>query len=593
MKLSIVFCVLALAAAADDAVADGSHLVDSTEEYKVCGNPDSPQTEVIEYKFDSANNWVGDHGAKADRSANFKVTTTYRGGAKVVEIGHREQMTKTTTWTVRKCSGFKKHSRCDTGCSRRRSYRWRGRTYYYSGQWCKDIRGRRYRWERCSLKCHWETHSKDTDYLAGYCNIASYNGESMWVVAGSAANNQFAAGKKDWKSGDDAHYCDLSTVATYTKPKQECQLSYYVDTWGQLEENDVTCVTAFAASNEDVITRECMSGKEIQGDKDPTHTVTSDWFSGDTEFKIALSAITQGTYFNGHEIIAHDDVKLTCRPCATPAPTNAPTNAPTVHPCDDGTHGCDPEHGVCTPAGGNGWTCACKTGYECMKGCEANAVDHWCEKPKTVIKTRAPTKPPTREPTKAACDVCRYTKYSEWTKCSVDCGEGVQTRTRTVLFPVTAKYSACQPFTCKLGDEGDADVDTRKCHASFCDQECEMGEWSEWSHPDSKTPENVMNIWNETVHGSNLHVHRTRSIVMQPTGKNKACPASIEYKPWIDHCNAKMGREKNERICDLDVCKNDDDVTTCHHNAERCAHHAFTRVNVKYTKKHRCGDVGY
>ena len=55
MKLAIAFCALALVAgAANDAKEDGSHLKTTDDQYQVCGNPDSPQNEVIQYSFDSA-----------------------------------------------------------------------------------------------------------------------------------------------------------------------------------------------------------------------------------------------------------------------------------------------------------------------------------------------------------------------------------------------------------------------------------------------------------------------------------------------------------------------------------------------------------
>jgi hypothetical protein len=341
MKIAIAFCVLALAAAANDAVEDGSHMKDvAADSHAVCGLADSPLTEVEHYKFDSASNWVGDNGAKASRTA---FVTTRAGG--ITMRGHHE---KTITWTTRAVgTRYTPHSRCQTSCD-----------YFFGSQcqrtdeWCYNYKhcAKRNRWGWCTRRetrrhCtgqyyhtrYWcgratvyAPHA--TEAAAGYCNIAAYNGENMWVVAGSAYNNLKAAHYSNVDSGDDNHYCELSTVETFQRSADtECQLSYFIDTWGSLESNDITCVEA-VKTNGDVITRKCMTGQEMGSDA--THTVTSEWFSGADEFKIALNAITQGTYLNGHEIIAHDDVKLTCRPCATDAPTKAPTNAPTKAPTD-------------------------------------------------------------------------------------------------------------------------------------------------------------------------------------------------------------------------------------------------------------------
>lgn len=355
MKIAIAFCVLAFAAAANDAVADGSHMQTiPADDWAVCGNPDSPQATQVHYKFDSANNWVGDHGASPDRTDNIRVVTTYANG-QVEEIGHREKMTETktttTTWTTQQCSGYKRHSRCDTGCNY-----WFGtqcqekqdcrqcvkRTWYGKCRKYKTIRNgchKRMHWcpQDCTTKQHSKTDTTTKDYIAGYCNIASYNGENMWVVAGSAANNEYSASRSDFESGDSNHYCALTTVDTHNEPEGECRLSYFIDTWGSLEANDVTCIEA-TKTNGDVITRKCLNGQQMGAD--PTHTITSEWFYGGEDFKIALNAITQGTYFNGHEIIAHDDVKLTCRPCATAAPTKAPTDAPTKFPTKAPTKAC-------------------------------------------------------------------------------------------------------------------------------------------------------------------------------------------------------------------------------------------------------------
>jgi len=73
-------------------------------------------------------------------------------------------------------------------------------------------------------------------------------------------------------------------------------------------------------------------------------------------------------------------------PAPTPRPTRAPTPSPTpapvpVHPCDDGSHGCDKsEGGICTKSGSS-WTCSCASGYRCVQGCcSSRKTGHKCAK---------------------------------------------------------------------------------------------------------------------------------------------------------------------------------------------------------------------
>jgi len=47
---------------------------------------------------------------------------------------------------------------------------------------------------------------------------------------------------------------------------------------------------------------------------------------------------------------------------ATPVP------AP-IHPCDDGSHGCDPAGGKCITGAGSSWTCECDIGLSCVGEC--------------------------------------------------------------------------------------------------------------------------------------------------------------------------------------------------------------------------------
>jgi hypothetical protein len=47
----------------------------------------------------------------------------------------------------------------------------------------------------------------------------------------------------------------------------------------------------------------------------------------------------------------------------SPAPSPAPTPAPTPHPCADGTHSCDFNHGICVRASATAYECHCQPGF--------------------------------------------------------------------------------------------------------------------------------------------------------------------------------------------------------------------------------------
>jgi hypothetical protein len=93
---------------------------------------------------------------------------------------------------------------------------------------------------------------------------------------------------------------------------------------------------------------------------------------------------------------------------------------------------------------------------------------------------------------------------------------------------------------------------------------------------------------------TNLLVHRTREIDFAPTGtEGKACRATIEYKPWHDHCYHVMGAEKNERTCENQEidCVDEEASTMCKHHASRCSDTSFSRVDVHYHKTYSCKDL--
>jgi len=56
-----------------------------------------------------------------------------------------------------------------------------------------------------------------------------------------------------------------------------------------------------------------------------------------------------------------------------------PSNPTTQHACDDGSHGCDVELGICRPLLDNptGYRCSCANTYRCSDG-DCNSAGHTC-----------------------------------------------------------------------------------------------------------------------------------------------------------------------------------------------------------------------
>ena len=48
----------------------------------------------------------------------------------------------------------------------------------------------------------------------------------------------------------------------------------------------------------------------------------------------------------------------------------------TKHPCDDGSHSCDKDRGVCIKTGAEAYTCGCSNGFECIQGCPGSPKAH-------------------------------------------------------------------------------------------------------------------------------------------------------------------------------------------------------------------------
>jgi hypothetical protein len=100
---------------------------------------------------------------------------------------------------------------------------------------------------------------------------------------------------------------------------------------------------------------------------------------------------------------------------------------------------------------------------------------------------------------------CQVSEWSDWSACSAECGEGTQTRTRTITTEPENGGEAC-PWL----DE------QRPCNPDPCPVDCQVSEWSDWS---------VCSV--ECGGGTQS---RSRSVTAEPENGGAACPALEEQR---------------------------------------------------------------
>eukprot|EP01012_Entosiphon_sulcatum_P049575 TRINITY_DN6820_c0_g1_i6.p1 TRINITY_DN6820_c0_g1~~TRINITY_DN6820_c0_g1_i6.p1 ORF type:complete len:7637 (+),score=112.47 TRINITY_DN6820_c0_g1_i6:5459-28369(+) len=102
---------------------------------------------------------------------------------------------------------------------------------------------------------------------------------------------------------------------------------------------------------------------------------------------------------------------------------------------------------------------------------------------------------------------CVLSPWSEWSDCSVKCGGGLQTRSRTIIALSVGTASPCPPQ--------EELTEALHCNTHACAVDCIVGNWSEWSNCSRSC-------------GTGERV-RTRPVTTAPAFGGAACPATIEY----------------------------------------------------------------
>lgn len=120
-----------------------------------------------------------------------------------------------------------------------------------------------------------------------------------------------------------------------------------------------------------------------------------------------------------------------------------------------------------------------------------------------------------------------WSGWSNWTDCSVTCGEGTQNRTRD-----------CLGFSCGGFCEG-THIDERQCNMGCCPQDGIWTKWSEWSDC--------------TQHGKLYVQNRTRLCNGTSCGGQSCQGESVEYQACEPpHCLGKLA-PKNVKLVDINI----------------------------------------
>ncbi len=182
-----------------------------------------------------------------------------------------------------------------------------------------------------------------------------------------------------------------------------------------------------------------------------------------------------------------------------------------------------------------------ESGVDCQVGnwsdwgnCSANCGGGIQERTRSIItqpKGNGKVCPELRE-TKVCntelCNVdCKVSDWSDWSYCDVDCGGGIQERTRSIITQPKGNGKVCPELR-----------ETKACNTEPCGVDCQVGNWSNWSDCTASCGGGIQS--------------RTRSIITQPKGTGKACPTIRETKECnTEQCNVdcQVGEWSNWAAC--------------------------------------------
>jgi len=128
---------------------------------------------------------------------------------------------------------------------------------------------------------------------------------------------------------------------------------------------------------------------------------------------------------------------------------------------------------------------------------------------------------------------CKLAPWAGWSKCSAQCGGGVQERMRDVTVPMRHG-----------GDECGATSETRPCDGESCEKDCVLGHWTAWRQCSKDCDGGTQKRW--------------RFVAQRAKGEGK-CPGRwsskrLQYKPCNMHrCALESGAQTLTCKQELDV----------------------------------------
>ncbi|XP_052767838.1 protocadherin Fat 4-like [Mya arenaria] len=135
--------------------------------------------------------------------------------------------------------------------------------------------------------------------------------------------------------------------------------------------------------------------------------------------------------------------------------------------------------------------------------------------------TRCPSLLETRDCLVTEVIDCSFTAWSPWTACNTDCGEGVATRSRSLISPAYCGG--------KCMSEGL--VEEKSCESYAAKQDCKASDWSEWG-----------DCLRDCERGRQT---RNRTMIANPSCGGAVCPDLTETRPCHEPC---------EQLCNGGVC---------------------------------------
>jgi len=132
-----------------------------------------------------------------------------------------------------------------------------------------------------------------------------------------------------------------------------------------------------------------------------------------------------------------------------------------------------------------------------------------------------------------ACPVdCVASAWSAWSSCSRECGNGVQTSSRTILVAAAHGGKACPALTA-----------SQSCNSQPCPVNCQVSGWSTWSTCSAKCGGGVQtatrSVATPSAHGGSA----CPALVQQQLCNTHACPVDCKVGAWSawSTCSAQCG----------------------------------------------------